>query len=100
MTDRRHDLRYIDMELNTWRCDVRILFFQKNNEVITIASTDTKRIALLVDEGWQKLVEEVAAADSEKALARLTEIRKEEEMTEHAFITGSVLSGLFRAMLK
>jgi len=75
-------------------------FFKKNNQIIPIESTDTKLRSLLIEDGWEKLFEEVPASDAEKALTRLADIRKEEDMTEHAFITGSALSGLLGAILK
>ena len=75
-------------------------FYKKDNNIIAIESIDTERVTLLVKEGWEKLYEEVQAADAESALLRLADIRKEEDLTEHAFITGSVFSGLLSAILK
>lgn len=75
-------------------------FFRKNNQIIPIESTDTKLRSLLIEDGWEKLFEEVQASAPEEALARLADIRKEEDMTEHAFITGSAFSGLLGAILK
>lgn len=75
-------------------------FLKKNNEIIAIKSTDKEKISLLTADRWEKLLEEVQASDAEGALSRLADIRKEEDITEHAFITGSVFSGLLGAILK
>jgi len=75
-------------------------FYKKDSNIIAIERTDTERVTLLVKEGWEKLYEEVQASDAESALLRLADIRKEEDLTEHAFITGSVFSGLLSAILK
>lgn len=80
-------------------------FYKKGNNIIAIESiyiesTYTERVTLLVKEGWEKLHEEVQTSDAGSTLSRLADIRKEEDLTEHAFITGSVFSGLLSAILK
>lgn len=75
-------------------------FFRKGQHIAALERSDAVKSAQLAGDGWEKLFEEVRAADTESALARLEEMSKEEIMVERAFITGSVFSGLLTAILK
>jgi len=75
-------------------------FFRKGQHIAALERSDAVKSAQLAGDGWEKLFEEVRAADAESALARLEEMNKEEVMAERAFITGSVFSGLLTAILK
>jgi len=74
-------------------------FYKKGNNIIAIESTYTERVTLLVKEGWEKLHEEVQASDAGSTLSRLADIRKEEDLTEHAFITGSWLGNSINSLM-
>lgn len=75
-------------------------FFKKGKHITALESSDTEKSAQLGDDGWEKLFEEIRAADAESALIRLADIRKEEVTTERAFITGSAFSSILTAILK
>lgn len=75
-------------------------FFKKGKHIAALERSDAEKSAQLTGDGWEKLFEEVRAADAESALARLADIRKEEVTTERAFVTGSVFSSLLTAILK
>ncbi|QDY44172.1 hypothetical protein [Candidatus Pantoea soli] len=75
-------------------------FFKKGQHIVALERSDAETSALLTRDGWEKLFEEVRAADAESALARLSDIRKEEMTTECAFVTGSAFSSLLTAILK
>lgn len=75
-------------------------FFRKGQHIAALERSDAVKSAQLAGDGWEKLFEEVRAADTESALARLEEMSKEEIMVERVFITGSVFSGLLTAILK
>jgi hypothetical protein len=75
-------------------------FFRKGQHIAALERSDAVKSAQLAGDGWEKLFEEVRAADTESALARLEEMSKEEIMVARAFITGSVFSGLLTAILK
>ncbi|NDO83616.1 hypothetical protein CJP72_23545 [Citrobacter sp. NCU1] len=75
-------------------------FYKKGNQVSALDSSDAEKSAQLARDGWEKLFEEVLATDAESALARLADMRKEEILTEHAFMTGSVFSGIVTAILR
>lgn len=75
-------------------------FFKKGQHIAALERSDAEKAAQLAGDGWEKLFEEVRAADTENALTRLAEMRKEEVTTERAFVTGSVFSTLLTAILK
>jgi len=75
-------------------------FFKKGRHIAALERSDAEKSALLTEGGWEKLFEEVSAADAESALARLADMRKEEVTTERAFVAGSVFSSLLTAIGK
>lgn len=75
-------------------------FFKKGQHIAALERTDAEKSAQLIGDGWEKMFEEVRAADAESALARLADMRKEEVTVERAFVTGSVFSSLLTAILK
>lgn len=75
-------------------------FFKKGKQIAALERTDAEKSAQLADDGWEKQLEEVRAADAESALARLVDMRKEEATTERAFVMGSVFSSLLTAIIK
>lgn len=75
-------------------------FFKKGKHIATLEKSDEEQSAQLTGDGWEKLFEEVSAADAESALARLADIRKEEATTVRAFVTGSAFSSLLTVILK
>lgn len=75
-------------------------FYLKSKKLAVLERDDTLKAAQLVDDGWEKIFEEVRASDPESALKRLADIREDEMTTERTFIAGSVFSDLFTAILK
>ena len=75
-------------------------FFKKGQHIAALERSDTENAAQLAGDGWEKQFEEVRAADTESALARLADMRKEEVTTERAFITGSLFNSLLTALIK
>lgn len=75
-------------------------FFKKGQHIAALERSDAEKAAQLAGDGWEKLFEEVRAADTESALTRLAEMRKEEVTTDRAFVTGSIFSTLLTAILK
>jgi len=75
-------------------------FFKKGQHIAALERSDTEKAAQLAGDGWEKQFEEVRAADTASALARLADMRKEEVTTERAFITGSVFNSLLTAIIK
>jgi len=69
-------------------------FFRKGNTVKALPKSDLQGATQLKQQGYQKLFEEVNARDEQRALARLADIKKEEEMTVHAFMTWPVVVSL------
>lgn len=63
------------------------IFFKKGNKTTALEKSDAPGAALLLEQGYEKQFEEVLAADSQRALARLADIKKEEVLTERAFMT-------------
>lgn len=62
-------------------------FFKKGKRVEALPKTDEQGASRLKQQGYQKLFEEINAVDAEGALARLADIKKEEALTVHAFMT-------------
>ena len=63
-------------------------FFKKGRHIAALERSDAEQSALLTEGGWEKLFEEVSAADAESALARLADMRKEESTTDARFCSG------------
>lgn len=74
-------------------------FFKKGNSVKALPKADTEKAAGLIQQGYQKLFEEINAADAAAALARLADIKKEEALTRHAFFTGPVFASVIAVVL-
>jgi len=77
-----------------------VLIFKKGKHIAALKRTDAEKSAQLSNAGWEKQFEDVRAADAERALARLADMRKEEVTTERAFVTSSVFSSLLTAILR
>jgi len=70
------------------------VFFKKGNKTTALVKSDAQGAALLLEQGYEKQFEEVLAADSQRALARLADIKKEEEIAPFAWATGAIFCGL------
>ena len=91
---------FLTSMLSTGQTMPDFCFFKKGKHITALERSDAEKTAQLGDDGWEKLFEEIRAPDAETALIRLADIRKEEAMTEPAFITGSAFSSLLTAILK
>jgi len=76
------------------------IFYRKDQVVATVERADVENAVLLISQGYEKLTDEVEAARPEAALRRLADIRQEDNVTEHAFTTGSVFCSIVSAMFK
>ncbi|MFO3905378.1 hypothetical protein AAHD62_12740 [Enterobacter hormaechei] len=63
------------------------VFFKKGNKTTALEKRDVQGARLLLEQGYDKLFEEIIAPDGHHALARLADIKKEEILTERAFMT-------------
>ncbi|TWD32057.1 MULTISPECIES: hypothetical protein [Pantoea] len=63
-------------------------FLKKGKHIAALERSDAEKATQLTEDGWEKQVEEVRAADAENVIARLAEMRKEDASTERALVTG------------
>ena len=63
------------------------IFFKIGNTLSALEKSNVQGARLLLEQGYEKQFEEIMASDSQHALARLADIKKEEALTEHAFMT-------------
>jgi hypothetical protein len=76
------------------------IFYRNDQVVATVERNDVESAVLLISKGYKKLDEEVEAASPEAALKRLADIQNQDNVTHHAFVTGSVLSSIVSALFK
>ncbi|HCN95807.1 MULTISPECIES: hypothetical protein [Leclercia] len=75
------------------------IFFQKGTKIIALDKSDVQGASLLCEQGYKKQFEEIIAPDSQRALARLADIKKEEEIAPLAWATGAVFTVLIVPVL-
>ncbi|MDY0927029.1 hypothetical protein [Pantoea trifolii] len=69
-------------------------FLKKGNHINALERSDIAGASDLTAKGYEKQFEELNAPDVKCALARFTDIRKEEQTTTHSFVTGAVFASL------
>ncbi len=70
------------------------VFFRKGPQILAIEKSNQEAASKCIEQGYKKQFEEIIAADSQRALARLADIKKEEEIAPFAWATGAVFFGL------
>lgn len=75
-------------------------FYKRGAHITALESSNVEKSTHLIKEGWEKLFEEVSAADEESALARLADMLKEETNTEQGFVTGTAFGSFITNILK
>jgi len=68
--------------------------FKKGKQTAVLERSDAREASRLTGQGYEKQFEEINAPDAKRALARFTDIRKEERTTEYAFATGAAFIAL------
>ncbi|HAU5563786.1 TPA: hypothetical protein JD264_08240 [Serratia fonticola] len=76
------------------------IFYKKDEVVATVERSDVESAVLLISQGYKKLDEEVEAATPEAALKRLADVQNQDNITHHAFVTGSVFTSIVNALFK
>ncbi|MXP56841.1 MULTISPECIES: hypothetical protein [unclassified Pantoea] len=76
------------------------IFYRKEQIVATLERSDVESAVLLISQGYKKLDEEVEAATPEAALKRLADVQNQDNITHHAFVTGSVFTSIVNALFK
>mgnify|MGYP004707757685 CR=1 FL=1 len=76
------------------------IFYKKDEVVATVESSDVESAVLLISQGYKKLDDEVEAATPEAALKRLADVQNQDNITHHAFVTGSVFSSIVNALFR
>ncbi|WP_428943438.1 hypothetical protein ACQK5W_11905 [Pantoea sp. FN060301] len=74
-------------------------FFKKGKHMAILERSDAEGASRLAGQGYKKQFEEISAPDTQRALARFADIRKEEKTTVHAFATGSAFIALTTGLL-
>ncbi|ORM84453.1 hypothetical protein HA42_04480 [Pantoea deleyi] len=64
-------------------------FFTRGKETVVLRSSERKRAAELAEQGYVREPEEIDATDEKQALARLNDIRKEQAIDQHNFLSGA-----------
>lgn len=65
-------------------------FFQKGDQTIALEVTDASKASRLIGEGFTKQFEEVSAVNAQKALTRLEDIRRNNQIDHKNFLAGSI----------
>ncbi|MBL5899452.1 hypothetical protein [Lelliottia amnigena] len=68
--------------------------FKKGSAVHARSAADIDAASALKEQGYEKQFEEIIASDEKSALARFASIKKEEQLTVHAFMTGPAIISL------
>ncbi|KJV32929.1 hypothetical protein [Pantoea sp. SM3] len=76
------------------------IFYKKDEVVATLERSDVESAVLLISQGYKKLDDEVEAATPEAALKRLADVQNQDNITHHAFVTGSVFTSIVNALFK
>ncbi|MBK0091071.1 hypothetical protein [Erwinia sp. S59] len=76
------------------------IFYRKEQVVATLEGSDVESAVLLISQGYKKLDDEVEAATPEAALKRLADVQNQDNITHHAFVTGSVFSSIVNALFR
>lgn len=76
------------------------IFYRKEQIVATLERSDVESAVLLISQGYKKLDDEVEAATPEAALKRLADVQNQDNITHHAFVTGSVFTSIVNALFK
>ncbi|KJV48722.1 hypothetical protein VH86_08900 [Pantoea sp. BL1] len=76
------------------------IFYKKDEVVATVERSDVESAVLLISQGYKKLDEEIEAATPEAALKRLADVQNQDNITHHAFVTGSVFTYIVNALFK
>ncbi|MBK0122591.1 hypothetical protein IAE30_02985 [Pantoea sp. S61] len=76
------------------------IFYKKDEVVATVERSDVESAVLLISQGYKKLDEEIEAATPEAALKRLADVQNQDNITHHAFVTGSVFTSIVNALFK
>lgn len=76
------------------------IFYRKEQVVATLERSDVESAVLLISQGYKKLDDEVEAATPEAALKRLADVQNQDNITHHAFVTGSVFSSIVNALFR
>ncbi|MCT9844382.1 hypothetical protein C6560_18795 [Enterobacter sp. FS01] len=75
------------------------VFFKKGNKTTALEKSDVQGAALFINQGYEKQFEEIIAPDGQHALARLADIKKEEEIAPFAWATGAAFFGVIFAIM-
>ncbi|WP_249415149.1 MULTISPECIES: hypothetical protein [Enterobacteriaceae] len=65
-------------------------FFKKGQQIIALERSAADGAFQLTEQGYEKQFEEVNAADEKDALARFADIRKEQQIDHHNFLSGAI----------
>lgn len=76
------------------------IFYKKDQVVATVERTDVESAVMLISQSYKKLNEEVEAATPEAALKRLADVQNQDNITHHAFVTGSVFTSIVNVLFK
>jgi len=76
------------------------IFYKKDQVVATVERTDVESAVMLISQSYKKINEEVEAATPEAALKRLADVQNQDNITHHAFVTGSVFTSIVNALFK
>lgn len=76
------------------------IFYRKEQVVATLERSDVESAVLLISQGYKNLDEEIEAATPEAALKRLADVQNQDNITHHAFVTGSVFTSILNALFK
>lgn len=74
------------------------LIFKKGPQIVAIEKNNQEAASRCIEQGYEKQFEEPNAPDSQRALARFTDIKKEEETAPIAWATGVVFFALIAAI--
>jgi len=64
-------------------------FFTKDNQAVALEKSDIEGAAQLTNLGFEQQFEEVSASNTQHALSRFHDIRKEKRIDQHNFRAGA-----------
>lgn len=74
-------------------------FFQKDDQIIAVETTDIDRAFQLIKQGYKKQFEKISAVNEQQALARLEDIRRNNQIDHENFLSGAIAMPFIGAMV-
>ncbi|MGK9173468.1 hypothetical protein KXR87_09565 [Yokenella regensburgei] len=65
-------------------------FYKKGKHVVAVKGSDAAAASGLTQQGYEKQFEEIDAVNSERALARFSDIRRDKQTDHHNFMAGAI----------